>query len=211
VDAIRPLFLATSCVARDLIAGSAIAAGWDGPSALERWSVAGLAGHLARATGSVIAYLDRPQPAAEPISPAAYYSAATESSDLDSELHTAIRERGDAEAAEGHAALVSKLSDQIVTLSARLTDEPDDRVVQVFKDLVVTLNDYLRTRIVELTVHIDDLAASVGVPTPELPPGARTAAIETLVAVGAYRHGELAVLRALTRRERDEVHALRVL
>ena len=72
------------------------------------------------------------------------------------------------------------------------------------------LDEYLRTRLVELTVHIDDLAISVDV-APSVPAEAYAAAMDVLVAVGRRRHGDLAVLRALTRRERDQVEALRVL
>jgi hypothetical protein len=64
---------------------------------------------------------------------------------------------------------------------------------------------------VELVVHADDLAASVGVePTPPQP-AATAVAIDVLVGVARVRHGDMAVLRALARRERDTVRALRVL
>src|SRR5438309_1811510 len=63
----------------------------------------------------------------------------------------------------------------------------------------------------QMTVHADDLAVSVGVEPPRLPFLATTIAIETLVAVARHRHGDIAVLRALARRERDDIDALRVL
>ncbi|MDQ3879299.1 MAG: hypothetical protein M3290_13275, partial [Actinomycetota bacterium] len=62
-----------------------------------------------------------------------------------------------------------------------------------------------------LLVHTDDLAVSIGVPTPEPRPEAADAAIANLVSVARRRHGDTAVLRALTRRERDEGNALRVI
>ncbi len=67
------------------------------------------------------------------------------------------------------------------------------------------------TRLVELTLHIDDLCVSVGVPTPQLPADGTGAAIETLVEVARLRHGDGAVLAALARRERDDGAALRVM
>jgi hypothetical protein len=100
---------------------------------------------------------------------------------------------------------------EIEHLKLRLAGEPEDRRIRVFKDLVLLLDDYLVTRIIELTVHTDDLAVSVGLPTPEFPASATALAIEALVDVAIPRNGDLAVLRALTRRERDEVEALRVL
>jgi hypothetical protein len=58
-------------------------------------------------------------------------------------------------------------------------------------------------------VHIDDLCVSLGRPTPTLP-GVEVA-ISTLIDVAALRHGELSVLRALARRERDPDEVLRVI
>ncbi len=55
------------------------------------------------------------------------------------------------------------------------------------------------------------LAVSLHLDLPDLPVEAAGLAITTLVDVARLRHGDLAVLRALTRRERDAASALRVL
>ena len=60
-------------------------------------------------------------------------------------------------------------------------------------------------------VHADDLAVSLEVAPPPLPAAAFGSAITTLIEVARICHGDAAVLRALTRRERDTVAALRVL
>jgi uncharacterized protein (TIGR03083 family) len=210
---IRPQFLDAATVASALVAAHEVAARWEEPSALAEFTVRGLAGHLVRATTSVEAYLDRPEPGGEPITPAEYYAAAVGEGppDLGSPLHRAIRDRGEEAAAQGHAALVASFEAAIDRLHLRLVDERPDRRVQVFGDMVLTLDDYLVTRLIELVVHTDDLAVSVGVPTPEPAPGSAVPAIDTLVAVARLRHGDLAVLRALTRRERDPLDALHVL
>jgi hypothetical protein len=75
----------------------------------------------------------------------------------------------------------------------------------------MTLDEYLRTRVVELVVHADDLATSLGVELAPPRPATCSVAIDVLVGVARIRHGDLAVLRALTRRERDQAQALRVL
>ena len=75
----------------------------------------------------------------------------------------------------------------------------------------MTLDDYLVTRLIELVVHTDDLAVSLDVAAPPIPAAATGLVITTLVEVARIRHGDTAVLRALTRRERDAVAALRVL
>jgi hypothetical protein len=55
---------------------------------------------------------------------------------------------------------------------------------------------------VELVVHIDDLAGSVGLPTPDLPDLATDLVISCLAGVARRRHGDLEVVRALARHER---------
>jgi hypothetical protein len=209
---IRQVFLDTSDISQELLGSDTAAERWVQPSALAEWSVAGLCGHLARATTSVDHYLDQGHPEGDPVTATAYYAAAVgDEFDLHSELHTAIRQRGNDFAAEGHAALVAKQAAVIDRLRTRLKEEPPDRKIQVFRGLVLALDDYLVTRLVELTVHIDDLCVSLDVEHPSIPSEAYSLAIATLVDVARYRHGDLAVLRSLARRERDAVDAMRVL
>jgi phosphoribosyl-ATP pyrophosphohydrolase len=52
---------------------------------------------------------------------------------------------------------------------------------------------------------MDDLAVSIDVETPELPAEAADLVITTLVRIAAAHHGEVQVLRALSRRERAAV------
>ena len=212
MNEIRRTFLDTTAVAVQLLSAPEVAARWDDPSALEEFRMRGLAGHLARATTSVEHYLDREAGAdGEPITAPQYYSAAVEDPDIHSSLHQAIRQRGEEAASGGHAATVASLRDCAARLEQRLEEEPSDRVVTVYKGLVLRLDDYLVTRLIELVVHIDDLAVSAGLPAPDVSPAATDAAIRALVDVARHRHGDLAVIRAMTRRERDEHLALRVL
>lgn len=204
-------FLAAGRIAADLLASPEVEAAWDSPSALPEFTVRGLAGHLLRATGSVEAYLDRPEPDGEPVSAAEYYVQAVEEPDVHSEMHRAVRQRGEEEAAGGFEAVRARSYDLLERLASRLASERPDRKVRAYKDIALRLDDYLVTRLIELTVHVDDLAVSVGVPPPELPAEATALAIDALVEAAKLKHGDLAVLRALTRRERDQVGALRVL
>ena len=207
----RSLFIACSKAARELAGRPEVALRWDEPSALERWSVSGLTGHLVRATTSVEGYLDAdPAPSGETIDAARYYELILDR-DLDSKLNTAVRTRGEEMAAEGLPALLRLWDSTLARLEERLGYETASRKVRVIDNLVLRLDDYLVTRILEMLVHSDDLAVSVGLETPEFPDAARGAAIATLVRVARMHRGDLAVLRALTRRERDDVEALRVL
>ncbi len=54
----------------------------------------------------------------------------------------------------------------------------------------------------EILVHADDLAASIGVPTPQFPTQTGYAVLGLLAAVAADRHGQTAMVRALSRPQR---------
>ena len=53
-----------------------------------------------------------------------------------------------------------------------------------------------------LAAHADDLAASVGAPTPSFDEEVLAPALGLLALLGARRHGQVAAVRALARRER---------
>ena len=190
---------------------------FEGPSALAEFSVRGLAGHLRRAMTVVGTYLDETAPAApdaggEVLSGAEYYAGILPADrDLDSDFNRAIRQRGLEAAPADPDEFAIGWADTAAGLVARLEREPDDRLVQVYGGLVLTLDEYLVTRLVELVVHADDLAVSLGVEPPPLPSAATGLVIGTLVEVARLRHGDVAVVRALSRRERDTVEALRVI
>ena len=190
MPSIQETFLASGRVAADLLARPEVEAAWDGPSALPSFTVRGLAGHLLRATGSVAAYLDRDEPGGEPISAASYYSQAVDEPDIDSEVHRAIRRRGEDEAAGGYESVRARSYEVLEVLAARLGAEAPDRKVRAYKDLVLRIDDYLVTRLIELVVHVDDLAGSVGVAVPELPPEATRLAIDALVEAARLKHGD---------------------
>jgi hypothetical protein len=191
---------------------------YEGPSALAEFSVRGLAGHLRRAMTVVETYLDQPAPDAgagtdvETGSAAEYYAAVLPADvDLDSEFHRAIRQRGVETAPERPEDFSLVWAETAGALITRLEQVPADRLVQVFGGVVLTLDEYLTTRIVELVVHADDLAVSLDVAPALLSPAATGLVITTLVEVARLRHGDTAVVRALSRRERDSADALRVI
>ncbi|HEX7126342.1 MAG TPA: maleylpyruvate isomerase N-terminal domain-containing protein [Thermodesulfobacteriota bacterium] len=206
----RGTWLEAAGVARGLLAAPETAARWDAPSALAEFTVRGLSGHLARAVLVVESYLDAPPPSARPIPAAAYFPTVLTTRDLADPVHVGIRARGEALAADGPAALVAAVDAALARLRTRLPAEPRDRLVAVTGGHVMRLDDYLVTRMVEITVHTDDLAVSLGLATPDWPRAVSDAVVDHLVAAARHRHGDLAVIRALARRERDAVDALRV-
>lgn len=207
----RDIYLATAGAAVDLMRASEVAAAWHEPSLLQGWAVSGLTGHLARAVTTVEQYLD-PDPGTEgPVfTPGQYYEAVLENTDLQSELHATIRRRGDEMAADGCAALLQVVEGALLRLRSRLPAEPPERRVAVLGGVVMTLDDYLATRVAELVVHMDDLSLSLGLGAPEVSDAAFQLVISVLLETAVDRHGHVAVVRALARRERDAVSALRV-
>jgi hypothetical protein len=215
---VRTAYEETVTTVVEYIARPEIAAAWNHPSALAEWDVAGLTGHLTRAITAVAAYLSAPVPDANEIVDSAGYllsfeglGADAEGPDLGSDLHRAIRSRGVEAAAEGHDALCAGVRSASITLLERIAQAPHDRVVAVIGGRVMLLDQYLETRLLELLVHTDDLAASVGLEPAVFPKQAWRIVRDLLVEVATRRHGLEAVVRAMTRTERDGVHALRVL
>ena len=66
----------------------------------------------------------------------------------------------------------------------------------------LTLDDFLLTRMMEMMVHSDDLAVSLDVPTPEFPRSVTRPVFMLLTALAEVKHGQPAVIQALTRSER---------
>lgn len=208
---VRRAFLEAAGAALRVLEHPELGQRWDRPSALDQFSVRGLAGHLVRGATSVEAYLERSDPAPRgALDAVGYYTAVLSTDDLDSDLHRGVRERGEQQAAAGYEALVDALRGALPRLEKRLADEPPTRCLAALGNLVLRLDDYLETRIVELLVHTDDIAVSIGIEPPEPPSDAAQIAIDVMVGVARERHGDLAVIRGLSRRERDRIAALRV-
>lgn len=199
-------------VAVGLVRDDAVAAAWGRPSALAGMIVGELAAHLARSVLQVEWYLDGPlTPDAALVTAAAYYGDLTGTTEPGSELNTGVRERSVQTAAQGRDALVAEVQAASARLRERLRHEPADRRLTVgHRGYTLLLDEYLRTRCVELAVHTEDLALSVGSGV-RAPASTTAVAVDVLVGAARHRHGDAEVLHALSRRERDTTDALRVL
>lgn len=131
--------------------------------------VSGLAGHLARAVLNVERRLVSPPPADRtPVDAVTYFLAGVgPAPDPDDAVPLRIREQ---EAAGGPDALAEAFDTARARLAAQLPAMPPDRPVGVFVH-VLPLDQCLLTRLVELVVHLDDLAVSLEVPLRRCPPG----------------------------------------
>jgi hypothetical protein len=217
---VRARYLAGARTALELLASPEVRDRWDEASVLAGFAVGDLAGHLALSGVLIVeAVLDQPDPRSPaPITAGQYYGAFTGADDPASELNVGVRERAYDMAVKGHDGVAAAAAQALERLADRLVDEPADRQVAA-RTSALTLEEYLRGRCVELAVHVEDLELSVGLgpgltaadPVPDEPDDVVRDAVDVLVAAAVARHGAPAVLRALTRRERDQVQALRVL
>jgi hypothetical protein len=201
---IRQQFLEAAASAVSLLSADAVASSWSNASALDGFTVGGLAGHLASQLLYPADALTKPQPAGEPIPVTAHYERASwVGADLDGAANVAIRAVGESVASAGPAEVAASAAAALAALRSAVDDAPADRTVSPPSgSWTLSLDDHLLTRIMEIAVHSDDLAVSVGLPTPELPPAVIEPVIDLLTRIALRRRGQVAVLRALSRSER---------
>ncbi|GAA6524474.1 maleylpyruvate isomerase N-terminal domain-containing protein [Intrasporangium sp. DVR] len=180
-----------------------VATAWDRPSALAEWSVGGLAAHLANQVPTAVRLLTSP-PGPPPILLEEHYArAAWVTASLDDEVNADIRSTGDEQAAAGPSAVLAQVREARSILRRALADTPQDRAVLIpWQGWSLQRDDFLTTRMMEIVVHGEDLAASTGTETPPLPPEVLDPVLRLLTRLAVRRHGQGAVVAALTRSER---------
>lgn len=211
-------FLESADAARVLLAHPEAARRWSDSSALPEMSVGSLCGHLLRSVATVQQYLSEPAVADfdHLLDAPAYWLSVdglsgADGPDLDSDLHRSIRARAASDAEGGHADVLDRWDACVEDLAGRLGTEPPTRVLRVLNGRTMLLDEYLVTRLVEMLIHSDDLAVSLGIDAPEFPATAWSRVTAAFVETAVRRHGPLAVVRAMARVDRDDVRALRVL
>jgi hypothetical protein len=199
----RTSFLEAAEVAVELLRRPEVASRWSEPGASTGMTVGAVAAHLVSSGIEMLVPLLEVEgpPGTRVLEPSRYYSG--QSLDLDHEGHHDVRQRARAGAGRGAAALAADAAAAVTGLTVRLSEQPEGRRVLVLGAFDMTLDGFLVTRLVELLAHTDDLAASAGVATPELPPGAVALVVTCLTDVARRRHGDIAVLRTLARQERS--------
>ncbi len=197
-------YAVAAATAIDLVALPQVGAAWTEPSALTDWTVGGLAAHLLGQVFSVTSALATPTDGAETVSLLAHYAQAPwRGAALDEPANVRIRSGGAENAEAGQAQLVDRARTELAGLVAVLPGLAGDRAVRApWNHWALALDDFLTTRLMEIAVHSDDLAVSVGVEPPPLPEAVSRTVRHLLVDLAAQRHGDTAVLRALARAER---------
>jgi hypothetical protein len=212
VITVRDAYLQAAASAAELLGRPAVAAAWDAASALPEFRVSGLAGHLAHQVLAVPAVLANEVPTDSTIGLLDHYAAASwRSGSIDDEVNVGIRDQGESHAAHGAAPLAERVAAVAAELAAVLPGEPADREVFLpWGPWSLRLDDFLVTRMMEIAVHSDDLAYSVDTGTPDLPDAVLEPVLGLLTSLAVLRHGQPAVLRALSRAERapDRINAI---
>lgn len=196
--------LATARVVRELVAADRVAAHWGDESSCAGMTVGGLSHHLAAQATTSIALLGS-EPHDGPTLPVGqhYRQAPWANSPLDAEVNVSIREGSDEAAQRGHAAVLAQLDDEIEQLAGVLGRVDDNTAILIpWQGWALTAHDLMVTRLMEMVVHGDDLAASVDLQTPEFPAEAVRLVVGLLAGVAVDRHGQAAVVRALSRPQR---------
>jgi len=200
----RQNYLDAAGVAAAFLREPAVAASWEEPSALAKMSVGGLAAHLARQVILIPGVLTAPPADEAPISLLVHYARAKwRGADLDDEANASIRDNGEQMAQPGAQAIAEQAAAAQVELTSLLAAEDPDRAIHLpWTAWALTLDSLLTTRMLEIVVHTDDLAASLGLPTPEFPTPVVETVVDLLSRLAVQRHGAVPVLRALSRAER---------
>ena len=200
----RDGFLAAAEIAADLVRRREVSVRWNDESSCAGMSVGGLAFHLGTQTDLVVRLLQAAPSDLAPIALAEHYArAAWVRSGPDDEANVGIRDGSDAQAEAGPEALAAMLGERLQALPGVLAViGPDVPVLIPWQGWALTAHDFLVTRLMETVVHSDDLAASVGLATPDFPDEVVAPVLDLLTGLAVRRHGATAVVRTLTRPQR---------
>ena len=178
---------------------------WEKPSALPGLSVGGLVAHLLMGAAYMHRMLDGPDGVTGPVVSLGEYTASMKMDDFDADVHRYIRDKNERSAIHGPEPTIARLQELLTTLHDRLRTESGGRLLDMRPTFpwVMTLEDRLRLMVMDLVVHLDDLAVSIGRTGCGTTEAATSMAIETMLAGARFQHGDRVVIRALARRERS--------
>jgi hypothetical protein len=201
-------FLSAVDLSIDLAARPEVRDAWGRESACAGMTVGGLAHHLLKQAGNTMTGLhaapDKAPADAPVITVQEHYArAAWVEAAPDDDVNVSIRE-GDNEAAGVGPDVVLELGREWAADLPALLAAPrrPDTIFIPWQGWSLSTEDFLTTRMMEMVVHGDDLAASVGVETPTYPDDVLRPVLGLLTGVAVRRHGQTAVVRGLSRPQR---------
>ncbi|WP_406065441.1 maleylpyruvate isomerase N-terminal domain-containing protein [Micromonospora sp. NBC_00860] len=205
VDALDASFPVAASIALDLIRRPEVTERWSNPSALPHLSVGGLACHLGRQAVRAAELL--PMPTDLPVLESAdnHYERAAWVSEGSPDRDTVASGPDEADAARGPADLHARSARAVEEVADLLSRGAAREVVPIpWQGWSLRRGDFLLTRQLEIVVHSDDLAVSVGVPTPEFPADVFEPVRDLLVRLAVRRRGQSALISAFSRSERAQ-------
>ena len=197
-----------------------VAAVWDEPSVVAHYSVGGVAAHAVHGVRWLEQLLKDAEPVGlRPVTMGEFFgpnraAAGGDGGDADDPLSASLRAAAEDFARSGADVVTAACTASRDALVGLLERAPATRAVPVLRlsGGQVPLRDYLRTRVLELVVHADDVACSVpGLSVPDPPQAAVQVSLGVCLELAEARVGGLAVLRGFTRAERAQPGVLRVL
>jgi hypothetical protein len=201
----RSLVVRAADLVAALVARPEVADAWTRESSCVGMTVGALARHLVEQSLYVVRLLGPgavPRPDAEVRGLLEHYARSDWTrADLDEESNRFVVTKSEGQAAEGPDVAVSLQVGAVAEMPALLAAAPT-RVYLPWQDALMATDDFLVTRLMEMVVHADDLAVSVGVPSPDFGDAGLTPVLGLLTALAVVRHGQDAVVRTLTRPQR---------
>lgn len=197
-------FLDSARTAAALLTSDDVRVRWDAESSCAGMTVGGLAFHLSGQAGNAVRLVSAAPSDEPPIAVEEHYRrAAWVHTGLEEDANAGIRTSANTEADSGFEEMRAKVAADLDALPAVLAAVSDtDPVLIPWQGWSLTAHDFLVTRLMEMLVHSDDLAASLDVPTPPFPDEAVRLVLGLLTSVAVERHGQTALVRALSRPQR---------
>ena len=220
---------------RSILGGAEVAAVWDEPSVVAHYSVGGVAAHAVHG----VRWLEQLLKDAEPVGlravtmgelfgpnraaaggdgrngdPGDNEAVGDGGRGADDALSVSLRAAAEDFARTGADVVTAACTASRDALVGLLESAPATRAIPVLRlsGGQVPLRDYLRTRVLELVVHGDDVVCSVpGLTVPDPPHSAVEVCLGVCLELAVARVGGLATLRGFTRAERSQPGVLRVL
>ena len=186
-----------------LVAAPEVAEAWEEESVLPGMTVGGLTRHLVSQPECAGEFLRQAPPSGADTLHLADYFARVDwlAAPVQSPENTSIRDEFNAMAAGGPRESAGILAWSRDELEGALAGA-GPAVFVPWQGCSLALDDFLVVRLMEIVVHADDLAASVGRPAPVFDDEVLHPVVALLAALSVRRHGQHRVVRALSRSER---------
>lgn len=184
----------------DLVADPRVEQRWTSESACAGMSVGALTWHLVNQPQRVVEVL--PVAGTDPVSLDEHYArSAWVNEDLDGPANVGVRSKGEDQAEAGPQAALDAARVALAALPATIA-AAGDVVALSWTTWTLRTDDFLASRLMEIVVHSDDLAASLDLPAPAFPAEVLTPVLALLTNLALRRHGQDALVRTLTRPQR---------